>query len=232
MTDSNLSIGNFNPNIKPLENEKQKNETNATNLLKQDVQPDTVEINGDVKTLDNPDKKKKKKFKLEKPQLVAVAGAVVALTAMGALTFKAIKKGHIGTPKFSHEPFMPQMPTLKELDANIADKVKNVQLRYGYIPDSAQDAKTIAKFLEPYAYPDACQKLGERAAKDPEFKQILRILTGSNFSIDYMKKIKGPFDKYDISYKTAITDIDTTKTKAKDIETLFKYIIPHNFLES
>ena len=62
MTDSNLSIGNFNPNIKPLENEKQNNETNATNLLKQDVQPDTVEINGDVKTLDNPDKKKKKKL--------------------------------------------------------------------------------------------------------------------------------------------------------------------------
>ena len=27
MTDSNLSIGNFNPNIKPLENEKQKDET-------------------------------------------------------------------------------------------------------------------------------------------------------------------------------------------------------------
>ena len=38
MTDSNLSIGNWNPNIKPLENEKQNNETNATNLLKQDVQ--------------------------------------------------------------------------------------------------------------------------------------------------------------------------------------------------
>lgn len=230
MTDSNLSIGNFNPNIKPLDNEKKDDKTNTTNLLKQDVQPDTVEIKGEVKTLDEP--KKKKKFKLEKPQLVAVAGAVVALTAMGALTFKAIKKGHIGTPKFSHEPFMPQMPTLKELDANIADKVKNVQLRYGYIPDSAQDAKTIAKFLEPYAYPDACQKLGERAAKDPEFKQILRILTGSNFSIDYMKKIKGPFDKYDISYKTAITDIDTTKTKAKDIETLFKYIISQDSTNS
>lgn len=226
MTDSNLSIGNFNPNIKPLDNEKKDDKTNTTNLLKQDVQPDTVEIKGEVKTLDEP--KKKKKFKLEKPQLVAVAGAVVALTAMGALTFKAIKKGHIGTPKFSHEPFMPQMPTLKELDANIADKVKNVQLRYGYIPDSAQDAKTIAKFLEPYAYPDACQKLGERAAKDPEFKQILRILTGSNFSVDYTKGTKGPFDKYDISYKTAITDIDTSKIKAKDIETLFKYLIAKN----
>lgn len=230
MTDSNLSIGNFNPNIKPLDNEKKDDKTNTTNLLKQDVQPDTVEIKGEVKTLDEP--KKKKKFKLEKPQLVAVAGAVVALTAMGALTFKAIKKGHIGTPKFSHEPFMPQMPTLKELDANIADKVKNVQLRYGYIPDSAKDAKTIAKFLEPYAYPDACQKLGERAAKDPEFKQILRILTGNNFSIDYTKKIKGPFDKFDLSYKTAITDIDTTKTKAKDIETLFKYIISQDSTNS
>lgn len=230
MTESNLSIGNFNPNIKPLDNEKKDDKTNATNLLKQDAQPDTVEIKGEVKTLDEP--KKKKKFKLEKPQLVAVAGAVVALTAMGALTFKAIKKGHIGTPKFSHEPFMPQMPTLKELDANIADKVKNVQLRYGYIPDSAKDAKTIAKFLEPYAYPDACQKLGERAAKDPEFKQILRILTGNNFSIDYTKKIKGPFDKFDLSYKTAITDIDTTKTKAKDIETLFKYIISQDSTNS
>ncbi len=230
MAESNLTIGNFNPNVKPLDNEKKDDKTNATNLLKQDAQPDTVEIKGEVKTLDEP--KKKKKFKLEKPQLVAVAGAVVALTAIGAITFNAIKKGDFVKPKFSHELFMPQMPTLKELDANIADKVKNVQLSYGYIPDSAQDAKTIAKFLEPYAYPDACQKLGEKAAKDPEFKQILRILTGSNFSIDYMKKIKGPFDKFDISYKTAITDIDTTKTKAKDIETFFKYIISQDSTNS
>lgn len=232
MTDSNLSIGNFNPNIKPLENEKQNNETNATNLLKQDVQPDTVEINGDVKTLDNPDKKKKKKFKLETPQIIAATGAVIALTGIGLGVAKAIKRGKIhfgGIRKpFSHEPLMPQMPTLKELDAHIANITKNIPLSYGYIPEHAQDAKTIAKYLEAYAYPDACQKLGERAAKDPEFKQILRILTGSNFSVDYTKGIKGPFDKYDISYKTAITDIDTSKIKAKDIETLFKYLIAKN----
>lgn len=92
MTDSNLSIGNFNPNIKPLENEKQNNETNATNLLKQDVQPDTVEINGDVKTLDNPDKKKKKKFKLETPQILAAAGVATALFATGIATLRAVKK--------------------------------------------------------------------------------------------------------------------------------------------
>ena len=59
MTESNLSIGNFNPNVKPLDNEKKEDKTNATNLLKQDAQPDTVEINGDVKTLDEPKKKKK-----------------------------------------------------------------------------------------------------------------------------------------------------------------------------
>ncbi len=230
MTGSNLSIGNFNPNIKPLVNEKQKDETNATNLLKQDAQPDTVELNGDVKTLDNPDKKKK--FKLETSQIITATGAVIALTGIGLGVAKAIKRGKIhfeGIRKpFSHEPLMPQMPTLKELDAHIANKTKNIPLSYGYIPDSAQDAKTIAKFLEAYAYPDACQKLGERAAKDPEFKQILKILTGSNFSVDYMKGIKGPFDKYDISYKTAITDIDTSKIKAKDIETLFKYLIAKN----
>lgn len=229
MTDSNLSIGNFNPNIKPLDNEKKDDKTNTTNLLKQDVQPDTVEINGDVKTLDNPDKKKKKKFKLETPQILAAAGVATALITTGIATLRAVKKGgRFRMVPFSHEPLMPQMPTLKELDAHIADKVKNVQLSYGYIPDSAQDAKTIAKYLEPYAYQDACQKLGERAAKDPEFKQILRILTGSNFSVDYTKGIKGPFDKYDISYKTAITDIDTSKIKAKDIETLFKYLIAKN----
>ena len=229
MTDSNLSIGNFNPNIKPLENEKQNNETNATNLLKQDVQPDTVEINGDVKTLDNPDKKKKKKFKLETPQILAAAGVATALITTGIATLRAVKKGgRVRMVPFSHKPFMPQMPTLKELDAHIANKTKNIPLHYGYIPEHAQDAASIAKYLEPYAYQDACQKLGERAAKDPEFKQILRILTGSNFSVDYMKGIKGPFDKYDISYKTAITDIDTSKIKAKDIETLFKYLIAKN----
>lgn len=229
MTDSNLSIGNWNPNIKPLENEKQKDETNATNLLKQDVQPDTVEINGDVKTLDNPDNKKKKKFKLETPQILAAAGVATALIATGIATLRAVKKGgRFRMVPFSHKPLMPQMPTLKELDAHIADTVKNIPLSYGYIPEHAQDAKTIAKYLEAYAYPDACQKLGERAAKDPEFKQILRILTGSNFSVDYTKGTKGPFDKYDISYKTAITDIDTSKIKAKDIETLFKYLIAKN----
>ena len=229
MTDSNLSIGNFNPNIKPLENEKQNNETNATNLLKQDVQLDTVEINGDVKTLDNPDKKKKKKFKLETPQILAAAGVATALITTGIATLRAVKKGgRFRMVPFSHKPLMPQMPTLKELDAHIANITKNMPLSYGYIPEHAQDAASIAKYLEPYAYPDACQKLGERAAKDPEFKQILRILTGSNFSVDYTKGTKGPFDKYDISYKTAITDIDTSKIKAKDIETLFKYLIAKN----
>lgn len=229
MTDSNLSIWNFNPNIKPLENEKQKDETNATNLLKQDVKPDTVEINGDVKTLDNPDKKKKKKFKLETPQILAAAGVATALITTGIATLRAVKKGgRFRMVPFSHKPLMPQMPTLKELDAHIANITKNIPLSYGYIPEHAQDAASIAKYLEPYAYPDACQKLGERAAKDPEFKQILRILTGSNFSVDYTKGIKGPFDKYDISYKTAITDIDTSKIKAKDIETLFKYLIAKN----
>lgn len=229
MTDSNLSIGNWNPNIKPLENEKQNNETNATNLLKQDVQPDTVEINGDVKTLDNPDKKKKKKFKLETPQILAAAGVATALITTGIATLRAVKKGgRFRMVPFSHKPLMPQMPTLKELDAHIANITKNIPLSYGYIPEHAQDAASIAKYLEPYAYPDACQKLGERAAKDPEFKQILRILTGSNFSVDYTKGTKGPFDKYDISYKTAITDIDTSKIKAKDIETLFKYLIAEN----
>lgn len=232
MAESNLSIGNFNPNVRPLDNEKKEDKTNATNLLKQDAQPDTVEINGDVKTLDEP-KKKKKAFKLEKPQILAAAGVVTALAATGIIAYKGLKRGHLGFREpFSHEPFMPQMPTLKELDAHIADKVKNVQLSYGSIPESAQDAKTIEKFLERYAYSDACPKLAERAAKDSEFKQILRILTGQNFSIDYMKKIKGPFDKFDISYKTAITDIDTTKTKAKDIETLFKYIISQDTTNS
>ena len=229
MTESNLSIGNFNPNIRPLENEKQKDETNATNLLKQDVQPDTVEINGDVKTLDNPDKKKKKKFKLETPQILAAAGVATALITTGIATLRAVKKGgRVRMVPFSHKPFMPQMPTLKELDAHIANKTKNIPLHYGYIPEHAQDAASIAKYLEPYAYQDACQKLGERAAKDPEFKQILRVLTGSNFVADVTACTKGPFDKFDISYTTAITDIDTSKIKAKDIETLFKYILAQN----
>lgn len=227
MTDSNLSIGNWNPNIKPLENEKQKDETNATNLLKQDVQPDTVEINGDVKTLDNPDKKKKKKFKLETPQLLAAAGVATALIATGIATLRAVKKGgRFRTVPFSHKPLMPQMPTLKELDAHISNKVKGVTLDYGF-SDKLTTKAELKKALEPYTYIGEGSTLAERAEKDSEFRQILRILTGSNFSTVYMGEIKGPFSMHDI-YKIAITDIDTTKIKAKDIETLFKYIISKN----
>lgn len=228
MTDSNLSIGNWNPNIKPLENEKQNNETNATNLLKQDVQPDTVEINGDVKTLDKPDNKKKKKFKLETPQLLAAAGVATALIATGIATLRAVKKGgRFRTVPFSHKPLMPQMPTLKELDAHIANKVKGVTLDYGF-SDKLTTKAELEKALEPYTCIGAGSTLAERAEKDSEFRQILRILTGSNFSVDYTKGIKGPFSKYDISYTTAIKDIDTSKIKAKDIETLFKYLIAKN----
>ena len=134
MTESNLSIGSINHNIKPLDTDKQSEKGNATSFLKQDAQPDTVEINGDVKTLDKADKKKKKNFKLETPQIIAATGAVIALTGIGLGVAKAIKRGKIhfgGIRKpFSHEPLMPQMPTLKELDAHIADKVKGVTLDY------------------------------------------------------------------------------------------------------
>lgn len=231
MTESNLSIGCINHNIKPLDTDKQSEKGNATSFLKQDAQPDTVELNGDVKTLDKADKKKKKNFKLETPQILAATGAVIALTGIGLGVAKAIKRGKIhfgGIRKpFSHEPLMPQMPTLKELDAHIADKVKGVTLDYGF-SDKLTTKAELEKALEPYTCIGAGSTLAERAEKDSEFRQILRILTGSNFSVDYTKGIKGPFSKYDISYTTAITDIDTSKIKAKDIETLFKNLIAKN----
>lgn len=225
MTESNLSIGNFNPNVKPLDNEKKEDKTNATNLLKQDAQPDTVEINGDVKTLDEP-KKKKKKFKLEMPQIIAATAATITLAGIGIGLAKEIKRGkfRIGRPPFSHEPLMPKMPTLSELDAHIAKRVDGVTLNYGFT-DKLTTKAGLEKALEPYTLGGTASKLAERAEKDSEFRQILRILTGSNF---LENKIKVPLGSYDISYGSFLSNIDTTKTKAADVETLVKYIVRMN----
>lgn len=221
MAESNLSIGNFKPNVKPLDNEKQDNKTNATNLLKQEAQPDTVEINGDVKTLEETTvkkKKKKKKFKLETPQIIAIAGVATTLAVTGAVALKAIKRG--GLAPFSHDPLMPKMPTLKELDAYIIEKTKNVTLDYGF-SDKLTTKADIQKALEPYTYSDASPKLAERAEKDSEFRQILRILTGSNFGY----KTKEPINKLNLSYNSVLRDLDTTKIKAKDVENYVKCAI-------
>lgn len=176
------------------------NPSNNTHLLQQEAKPDTVEINGQVKTAEQPLSKKKK---------FAIAAATAAATAAVFAFASNLKKGRIVAPnvapKFNHEPFLKDFPNIKQLDKTISETIKDVKLDYGF-SDKLKTADELRTALEPYIDSWSLDDIADRAAKNDNFKNNLRVLTGKNFTRydSNGNLIKVPFEYY---YTSAITDV-------------------------
>ena len=137
--------------------------------MQQEAKPDTVEINGQVKTAEQPLSKKKK---------LAIAAAAAAAAAIAFAS--NLKKGRIVTPKFNHEPFLKDFPNIKQLDKTISETIKDVKLDYGF-SDKLKTADELRTALEPYVSSWSLDDIADRAAKNDNLKNNLRVLTGKNF---------------------------------------------------
>ena len=122
MENNKVAVSNFEQASK-IYADRLMNPSNNTHLLQKEAKPDTVEINGQVKTAEQPLSKKKK---------FAIAAATAAATAAVFAFASNLKKGRIVArnvaPKFNHEPIMKDFPTIKQLDQTISETIKDVEL--------------------------------------------------------------------------------------------------------
>ena len=168
MENNKVAMSNFEQAAKIYAN-RIMNASNNTYFLQQEAKPDTVEINGQVKTAEQPLSKKKK---------LAIAAAAAAAAAIAFAS--NLKKGRIVTPKFNHEPFLKDFPNVKQLDKTISETIKDVKLDYGF-SDKLKTADELRTALEPYVSSWSLDDIADRAAKNDNLKNNLRVLTGKNF---------------------------------------------------
>ena len=168
MENNKVAMSNFEQAAKIYAN-RLMNASNNTYFLQQEAKPDTVEINGQVKTAEQPLSKKKK---------LAIAAAAAAAAAIAFAS--NLKKGRIVTPKFNHEPFLKDFPNVKQLDKTISETIKDVKLDYGF-SDKLKTADELRTALEPYVSSWSLDDIADRAAKNDNLKNNLRVLTGKNF---------------------------------------------------
>lgn len=193
MENNKVAVSNFEQASK-IYADRLMNPSNNTHLLQQEAKPDTVEINGQVKTAEQPLSKKKK---------LAIAAAAAAAAAIAFAS--NLKKGRIVTPKFNHEPFLKDFPNVKQLDKTISETIKDVKLDYGF-SDKLKTADELRTALEPYVSSWSLDDIADRAAKNDNLKNNLRVLTGKNF-IGYdsnFNRTKAPcnyFYSFDVAEK-------------------------------
>lgn len=168
MENNKVAVSNF-EQVSKIYVDRLMNPSNNTHLLQQEAKPDTVEINGQVKTAEQPLSKKKK---------LAIAAAAAAAAAIAFAS--NLKKGRIVTPKFNHEPFLKDFPNIKQLDKTISETIKDVKLDYGF-SDKLKTADELKTALEPYIDSWSLDDIADRAAKNDNLKNNLRVLTGKNF---------------------------------------------------
>ncbi len=175
MENNKVAVSNFEQASK-IYADRLMNPSNNTHLLQQEAKPDTVEINGQVKTAEQPLSKKKK---------FAIAAATAAATAAVFAFASNLKKGRIVAPnvapKFNHEPFLKDFPNIKQLDKTISETIKDVKLDYGF-SDKLKTADELKTALEPYIDSWSLDDIADRAAKNDNFRNNLRVLTGKNFT--------------------------------------------------
>lgn len=187
MENNKVAVSTFEQASKIYE-DRLMNPSNNTHLLQQEAKPDTVEINGQVKTAEQPLSKKKK---------FAIAAATAAAAAAAIAFASNLKKGRIVTPKFNHEPILKDFPNIKQLDKTISETIKDVKLDYGF-SDKLKTADELKTALEPYILSWSLDDIADRAAKNDNFRNNLRVLTGKNFTRydSNGNLIKVPFEYY------------------------------------
>lgn len=187
MENNKVAVSTFEQASKIYE-DRLMNPSNNTHLLQQEAKPDTVEINGQVKTAEQPLSKKKK---------FAIAAATAAAAAAAIAFASNLKKGRIVTPKFNHEPILKDFPNIKQLDKTISETIKDVKLDYGF-SDKLKTADELKTALEPYILSWSLDDIADRAAKNDNFRNNLRVLTGKKFTRydSNGNLIKVPFEYY------------------------------------
>ena len=187
MENNKVAVSTFEQTSKIYE-DRLMNPSNNTHLLQQEAKPDTVEINGQVKTAEQPLSKKKK---------FAIAAATAAAAAAAIAFASNLKKGRIVAPKFNHEPILKDFPNIKQLDKTISETIKDVKLDYGF-SDKLKTADELKTALEPYILSWSLDDIADRAAKNDNFRNNLRVLTGKNFTRydSNGNLIKVPFEYY------------------------------------
>lgn len=214
-----------------LTSQKKVNFTAKPDLTQKD---DTIEINGEVKT-----DKKKKKLSADKKVFMALGGISLAGIIAGVV---ALKKGKIRAAnkifdrpaKFSHEPLLTKVPTTQELDAKVAEKIKDVKLDYGF-DENITDFVNIKKVLKDI-YPNSSNwsldPIAIKAEQNADVRHVLRTLTGKNFATwsDNSKKsveqfwdverivngIKGPIDRNEFDNAIKLISLDTWQWHTAD----------------
>lgn len=198
MESQKVTLGNIGVNTNNTVNKKNIRFTAAPEPTQKE---DTVEINGEVKT-------QKKKISKDKKILMTLGG--LSLAGAGLLAaIPMLKRGKFSglvdfrkPVPFSHEPVLKQIPTTQELDAKIAEKIKNVNIDYGFDDSIKTEQQLRDKLKQIYGE----EYLGfwldtviQKAATNDDARYVLRALSGKNFTDFSKSKLNTrPSDLYSI----------------------------------